>query len=178
MKYLPWLVSVLLVALLAVLWNDSQSKLAQKDMELQGLKQQYDNLVTQSNNKIAEVTTKSKMQYDALVTEANAQNKQLTEDATTKLQLANQAEIQVRVGFRKAMLKSGLVAGFTNLSSQSIAVSVNVQRGSSGQSRNFELTLDPGKPKEIGEREGWAFIPGDSLTVSQPDHKSLSVQIP
>ena len=152
-KYLPWLISAVLAILLALSWHDSQLKIAQKDSELVSLKQQINEL----NSKIEE---------------ANNKYKQLGDEANKKLQIANQAEIQVSVTFRKALLSGGKVGRVTNLSNQIIAMTASVERPSSGKKNTFEMTLDPGQSREIGEREGWAFVPGDTITVSQPDHKS------
>lgn len=155
-KSLPWLISVVLAVLLVWSWHTSQQKLMQKDAELTETKQQYNQLLTDANSKIT----------------------LLTEEANEKLHLANQPEIPVDVSFRKALLSSGDVASFRNRSSRSIAVTASIERPSSGQSRIFDLTLDPGHTKEIGEREGWAFVSGDTVTLTQPEHKSLSFQAP
>lgn len=150
-KYMPWALSAVLAVLWGLSWHDSKTTIEQKDAEIVILKQQYQQLVNDANNKLAE--------------------------AQSRIQRANQPEVPVRVGFRKALMSSGNVAGFNNTSGQTIAISINVSR-SSGQSRSFEVTLDPGMTKEIGEREGWAFIPGDSITITQPGHKSKTFQTP
>lgn len=74
-------------------------------------------------------------------------------------------------------MSSGNVASFNNTAGQTIAVTINVNRAS-GQSRSFDVTLDTGMTKEIGEREGWAFIRGDTITVRQAEHKSKTFQAP
>lgn len=154
-KYLPWLLSVVLAVLLALSWHSSQLKLEQKKMELASLREQYDTL-----------------------NEANDKCKQLAYDSSKRLRLANQPEIQVHVSFRKAFLSSGIVARVENLSSQIIAMTASVERPSSGQKSIFDMTLDRGQSKEIGEREGWAFVPGDTIVVNQPDHKSRTFRAP
>ena len=163
MKFVPWVVSVIcLVALLAA-WQDFRLKLEQKDVELSNLRQQHNNMVAEVNAKIEE---------------ANNKYKQLVDDANSKIQLASQREVQVRVSFRGAIFSSGNVAGITNLSNQPIAIAADAERPSSGQKRRFEMVINPGHAKEIGEVEGWAFIPGDTVTVSQPDHKPLTFTAP
>lgn len=162
-KYLPWFLSAVLATLLSLLWYDSKQSLAKKDVDLAVLKQQYDQLATDANRKIAE---------------ANSSLRQLADEANKKIQIANQPEIPVRVTFRKALFSSGNVASFANISGQIIAITGNIERPSSGQSHSFELTIDRGQTKEIGEREGWAFVPGDTITLSQPDHKSLAIRAP
>jgi hypothetical protein len=129
MKALPWLLSAVLAALLAINWQWSRTALEQKEAEVQRLQAQF--------------------------------------------RLASQREVQVRVSFRKAFFASGNVAGFTNLSDQTIAITADVERPASSQRLRFAMTLDPGQAKEVGEREGWAFIPDDLIKVSQSEHKSL-----
>lgn len=155
-RYIPWLITVASIGLLVFTWQDSRSQLQKKDLE------------------IANITT----QYNKLVSESNAKLKQLADEANQKIQVANQREVQVRVSFRKAFLSSGNVAGIANASNQTIAVTANVDRPSSGQTRSFSLTIDPGQTKEIGEREGWSFISGDVITIAQPEHKSLTFTAP
>jgi hypothetical protein len=161
-KYLPWALSAILAVLWGLSWHDSKTAIEQKDSEIASLKQQYQQLVSDANNKLAEAQSKTQ---------------KLVEEANSQIQLANQAEVPVRVGFRKALMSSGNVAGFNNISGQTIAITININR-SSGQSRSFDVTLDAGMTKEIGEREGWAFISGDSITVTQPEHKSKTFQAP
>jgi len=169
-KQLPWAISAICVALVGFVWHDTRLKIEQKDAELASIKQQYDQLVSEANTKLEAAHTKVKQ----LAEEANARIKEQADDANDKLQLANQREVQVGVKFRKAMISNGHVAVIANASSQTIAITVDIQRGTSGQARSVDLTIDPGRYKELGEREGWAFIAGDSIKVSQPGFKSLT----
>ena len=169
MKQLPWAISAICVVLLGFVWHDSQTKIAQKDAELASMKQQYDQLVSDANTKLEAAHTKVKQLAD----EANARLKEQADDANEKLQQANQREVPVAVKFRKAMISNGHVAVISNTSSQTIAISIEIQRASSGQGRSIDLTIDPGRYKEFGEREGWAFVAGDSIKVNQPGFKSL-----
>lgn len=86
---------------------------------------------------------------------------------------ASQPEVSVKVGFRPALISSGNVAVISNNSNQAIAITIRISR-SSTRSRIYETVLDGGATKEIGELEGWAFIAGDTVTVEQDGHKSLS----
>jgi hypothetical protein len=169
-KYLPWVLSAICMALLGFVWHDSQLKIEQKDAELASIKQQYDQLVADANSKLEAAHTKAQQIADA----ANARLTEQANDANEKLQQANQREVQVSVRFRKAMLSNGHVAVISNTSGQTIAISVDIQRSSSGQGRSVDLTIDPGRFKELGEREGWAFVSGDSIKVNQPGCKSLT----
>lgn len=174
MKYLPWVISAVCLGVLGFTWQDSRTRLEQKDAELESLRGQYNLLVADANAKIEAANSKAKK----IAEEANNLLKQQETEANEKLQQANLREAEVSVKFRKALLSSGHVAGFTNTSSQPVAIVAHVLRASTGQSRSFEMTLDPGRTKEVGEREGWAFLVGDKITVEQPDRKSLIFSTP
>lgn len=155
-KIAPWLLVIVSLGVAAFIWQDSRTHIERKDAEIAALKGQLDKVLS----------------------EANAKYKALAEEANQKIQVANLREVSVRIGFRKALLSSGNVAAFTNTSGQAIAIDVEIERPSSAQRRTFSLTLDPGQTKEIGEREGWAFLSRDTITVSQPEHKALRFVAP
>jgi hypothetical protein len=98
----------------------------------------------------------------------------LAADANERLQAANRPEATVVVAFRKALFTSGSVAAVKNSSARAIAVSVVAIRAGTSQQKQFELTIDGGMAKEIGERDGWAFLNGDTLSVSQSGHKPVT----
>lgn len=162
-KFAPWFATIITIGVAGFIWQDSRTQLERKDTEIATLKAQLDKVVSEANTKI---------------TDANVRYKVLAEESTQKLQLANQPEVSVRIGFRKALLRSGNVAVITNTSGQAIAINAEIERPSSTLRRSFSLTLDPGQTKEIGEREGWAFIPRDVVTISQPEHKALTFVAP
>jgi hypothetical protein len=81
----------------------------------------------------------------------------------------------VAIVFRKAFFGNGNVAIIKNASSKSEAISVSASRPSSKQSNSFELVIDAARSKEIGEKEGWAFLQGDVLEVSQAGHKTKQI---
>jgi Glu-tRNA(Gln) amidotransferase subunit E-like FAD-binding protein len=175
-KYFPWGLSTVLAIILAAVWVNSNQTIAQKDAEIATLQKQNIDLVNESNTKLGKLKDEANEKLKQLAEDATAKVQQLANEANNKLQAANQPEVEVSVSFRKAMISSGKVATIKNASGQSIAISVNIERGSSGGGRTYELTLDPGQAKEIGEREGWAFIPGDRIAISQAGHKSMTYQ--
>ena len=176
-KFLPWVTSVVLAVALIAVTVHYNGVVAAKEAELQvaieknsSLSNQVstqlkaaDDKINAANEKLQQVATEARTRIQALAAEANE-----------KLQSANQPEPTVLVSFRKAIFGSGSVAMIKNSSSQSISVSLVAERSSTNQRRPFELTIDGGQVKEIGEREGWAFLNGDALKISQPGHKSLS----
>jgi hypothetical protein len=158
----PWVTSAVLTLGLVSMFLYFQDVIKGKDSEIQALTQKYNLLAADANAKIAT---------------ANTQLQRLAAEANEKLVAANQPEVSVLVSFRKAFFASGDIAVIKNISSQPIPVSLTVNRSSTGQQKQFELVFDGGQFKEIGEREGWAFLPGDTIQVSQPGHKSLTVTL-
>jgi hypothetical protein len=176
-KFLPWLVSVALAIALVAVTVHYNGVVAAKDAELQALNEKNSSLSTQvslqlkaADDKINAVNEK----LQQVASEARTRIQALAAEANEKLQAANQPEPTVLVSFRKAFFGSGSVAMIKNSSSQSISISLVAERSSTNQRRPFEITIDGGQVKEIGEREGWAFLNGDALKVSQPGHKPLS----
>ena len=175
-KYLPWGLSTVLAIILAAVWMNLNQTIAQKDAEIAALQKQNVDLANEANTKLGKLKEEANEKLKQLAEDATAKVQELANEANSKLQAANQPEVEVLVGFRKAMISSGKVATIKNAAGQSIAITVNIERPSSGGSRTFELTLDSGQVKEIGEREGWAFISGDRMVISQAGHKSMAYQ--
>lgn len=163
MKIIPWSLSALSMFAVLAIWMTYQQQLEQKDAELASLREQHNKLIAEANTKVEQ---------------ANVILKKVTDDANQKLQLANQREVAAKVSFRKAMLSNGNVVGITNTSAETISLIAEIERRASGQKRSYDLVIDPGKSKEIGEREGWAFTPGDTIKLSQANHKSLIFTAP
>ena len=190
-KILPWVVAAALAVALLVVSVHYNAVVAAKDAELQAV-----NAVVAAkgaelqaaNDKISSLVAQADAQLKAanervsaaneklqqVATEARTRIQAVAAEANERLQAANQPEPTVLVSFRKAFLGSGSVATIRNTSSQPISVSLVAERAATSQRRPFELIIDGGLVKEIGEREGWAFLAGDTLKVSQPGHKPVS----
>lgn len=166
MKFAPWILSAVLAILLAAIFVmksnqlDLVNQLAQKEQQLTQKGQQLDAL---------------QKQYDQL----SSQHTSFVDNAAHQLsqagqiiQTASQPEVQVSVTTRPAMLGSGLVAVVENDSGSMLAITVVASRPSTGQSRSFDFVMNARARTEIGHIEGWAFVNGDTVTVSQPNHKS------
>jgi hypothetical protein len=199
LKIIPWVLAAALSVLLAVTWQESQHRAA----EIQALKQQNQALIDEAKAKLAAAEDKQKQLADdasakqrqlaedaaarlqRLSDEANAKladaaekTQQLAADADKRIEQANLPEAQVRVTFRKAVVASGHVAVFSNMSGQPVSITADILKPGTSQSRRMSITLDPGRKKEVGELEGWAFVAGDTVTISQTDHKSVAFTAP
>lgn len=170
LKVVPWLLATALAVLLALTWQESQRAAAQ----VQVLQQQNQALISEANAKLAEAAAK----HQALAAEADAKFRRLADEANQRIEAASIPEAEVLLTFRKAFLSSGYVGIFTSLARRPIAVTAEIARPGSGQTTRLEMALDPNSKKELGEREGWAFVSGDTVTISQPDHKTLVLTTP
>jgi hypothetical protein len=166
---IPWIISASLAGGLGWTWLNMDGQLARKNAELIELRERYNQLVTEANQKIQDANKRNA----ELAETANKRNADLAAQANEKIQLANQPEVEVLVSFRKALLSNGNVAKFKSIAGTTIAIQLEIVRASTSASKTVELTIDPGQSVEIGEREGWAFISGDTIKVNQPAHKSL-----
>jgi hypothetical protein len=153
-KTAPWLVSVLLAIVAGYFWfagTQKDATITKQADELQLAKANFDSL---------------RADYSKLVDEANK-----------KIAYANLPDVPVKLSTSKGIVASGYVLQVQNTSDKTIAISLSVERPSDGKTKVYELTLDGGVFKRIGELEGWAFITGDKVKVAQSEHKPLEVSI-
>ena len=158
-RAIPWFLAAVLAIIVGLMWFAME----RKDAALADSREKYNQLISEANQKLSD---------------ANKRYNELATDANQKLRTASQPEVEVQVSFRKALINSGNVSMLKNISGRSIAIAVEAKRPSTGKSKKFDLTLDASQMKEIGEIEGWAFISGDTLRISQPEHKELVFKAP
>lgn len=160
MKFVPWALSAVLAALLLFVFISKGAEIKNQEQQLSELQNKYSLLVADTNKK------------QTLLDEASKRQSQIIDEANKLLTAANQPELTVSLSFRPAMMGNGLVATIRNTSGETIAITADIKRPSSHQSKNFDLVLNGNTIKEIGHMEGWAFVDGDTLTLQQPNHKS------
>lgn len=150
---------------------------ADANRKISELEQKIGALATEANQKLAAANQK----YEELSVDANQQiehvNKQI-ELASQKIEHESLPEVAATITFRKAVIANGFVAKITNTDSSTIAISAEIERPTTGQRKTFSATLDANKYKEIGGLEGWAFIQGDVITITQGGHKSKTIVVP
>jgi hypothetical protein len=99
------------------------------------------------------------------------QNAELQRQAALK-------NLPIGVGFRKAILGHGEVAVLRNLSGAGLAVKARIVDAATHQEHNFTIDIDPGRPTEFGYAQGYAFEPGDAVTLSHDGYKTVYWQVP
>lgn len=172
--FIPWAFSITLATALGYLYVAKEREVTALAAEVRNLQGALQQVTADANEKIAAAHSQTKQAKES----AKAELEQLENIAQQRIDAANLKEVQVMVSFRKALLSSGQVAIIRSTSGQSIAITAVISRPSSNQSISREMALDPNQMVEIGQREGWAFIPGDVIKIEQPHHKSLSFAVP
>ena len=100
-----------------------------------------------------------------------AQNAELERQAALKI-------LPIGVGFRMAILGHGEVAVLRNLSATGLAVKAHIVDAATHQEHNFTIEVGPGRPTEFGYVQGYAFEPGDAVTLSSDGYKTVYWEVP
>ena len=179
-KIIPWILSTILALVAAGIYFQGKTTVEAKDAEIRILTEKNVNLITAANSRLSEAEQKINevdSRAQQIAAEANRKIQALATEANEKIQVASQPEATVAVSFRKALLGNGNVAMLKNTSPQSTPLTLQFIRASTNQQRTMQIVVDQGRSFEIGEREGWAFLPGDEIQVSQPGHKSMGFKL-
>jgi hypothetical protein len=143
--------------------------------------------VTDLTARLAAATTDAKQAHDtasnltAQLATANAQAAVIQAQAsaeqqqlkTADSQLAAEArpDLPVNLSFRKALLSAGLVGVFRNTSSKILQFTLDLDSPATGQHVSRAYTLNPNGFLEIGAQQGWAFAPGQHITLNNPAYR-------
>jgi hypothetical protein len=71
-----------------------------------------------------------------------------------------------------------LVAEFKSRAPTDMAVIVDVVDAASHSHRSYRVTVGPGRPTPLGHIQGYAFEPGDMLTVMHEGYKPVVARVP
>ena len=179
-KIIPWILSAILALLATSLYFQKNSAIEAKDAEIRSLTEKNSSLIWEANSKLSLAEQKIKeanSRAQQIAAEATNKIEALATEANQKIQNANLPEATIAVAFRKALLGNGNVAMLKNTGSQSSPMTVQIFRASTNQQRTMQIVLDQARTVEVGEREGWAFLPGDEIQVTQPGHKTMSFKL-
>jgi hypothetical protein len=136
--------------------------------------------VGQAKQAIAAATTQS-AELTAALTRAQQHVTELEQTLAARqveLDSALMAKLPVDVIFRVAEGGQGFLAHFENHSGSSLKLSVNPRRPSSGEYARLELAVPPQSAGDVGEKQGWVFRSGDTLSVSAGEYRTMSLQVP
>jgi hypothetical protein len=100
-----------------------------------------------------------------------AQNAEFARQAALK-------PLPIGVGFRKAILGHGEIAVLRNLGATGLAVRARIVDAATHQEHNFTIDVGPGRPTEFGYVQGYAFEPGDAVTLSHDGYRTVYWEVP
>ena len=155
MKYAPWLLSIVLAALLISL-NQQNAALTEK----------YNKLVEGANNKQQQLAKEA----NQLIAVASLP------EATVSISFRPEV-LQTGNVFNPTKIGVGSVAVITNISDDNIPINVVIKRASTGQSKSYDFVMNARTVKQIGNQDGWAFVSGDVIAVNQPNHKVKTIAL-
>ena len=138
------------------------------------------NLQTQLTNTQAQfMNTQTQLTYtQAQLSNAQTQLTYLqAQVANMQIQLAAPT-VPVTVSFHETPLGPGLVGQFRNTSTKPLVVVGIFINPALNKTVQKAMILQPGKIDEIGYDTGFAFYPGDTITLSSAGYGSVKVIVP
>lgn len=87
-------------------------------------------------------------------------------------------EMPLKVSYRKAVLRPGLVLSMQNQSDRHLAVVLTVANSTTKQERSFRVDVSPKQTAEVGHLEGWTFASGDTLRIVHTDYRTWQGNLP
>jgi hypothetical protein len=83
----------------------------------------------------------------------------------------------VTVQHRPAVLQSSIVCIFKNTSNRTLMILATFTNPTLNTSKNFTVSMDPGRGVEFGYAQGWAFHSGDKILLHHADYSDASYSI-
>lgn len=173
-RILPWTIATLAFAATVGTYvyyqnvvKTMQATADAKVLELEGRIQEANERVGAASAKTLEIAKEASLK----IQQQKLDSEEKLRTASESIQAASLPETNLAVTFRRAVFATGHVATFKNMTNRSSPFTIVLERPSTGQQVRLEVVLDSGGFKEVGEREGWPFISGDSIQAVQPGHK-------
>ena|SRR5579883_1541381 len=130
--------------------------------------------VSQLNAANQQVTA-LKSQVETAQADASAA-KEDAEKAQEELDYQSLPEVPCTLGFVQPGLFSsehGSIASIENVDSEEAALNIKIERPSDGTSKTIDdFVIEGHQSRDLGEDQGWAFVSGDKITLSEGGHKS------
>jgi hypothetical protein len=78
---------------------------------------------------------------------------------------AARGDLPVEASFRREPAGKGLTLLLTNKSKRHLSLEAMVKRPRLKQTKTFQLEVPPGATTELGYRQGWSFVSGDTVSL-------------
>lgn len=83
----------------------------------------------------------------------------------------------VSVQHRPALLHSSRVCVFKNTSNRTLMVLASFTNPTLNSTKNFTVSMEPGRSVEFGYAQGWAFHSGDKIHLKHADYSDAEFTI-
>jgi len=100
------------------------------------------------------------------------------QSARDAIQEASKRDLPVTVTFRRALLGTGLVATFRNISSNDLEIAVLFTSPETGLEKRANLVISANGVQEIGSLEGWAFAVGHVIELTSSKYRPMQHKVP
>ena len=158
-KATPWILAFVLVGLAAIVaasWASMEHKRA---------------------SQLAASLDSAKTQIDQVRGQVDQLQQQVAQ-AESQLQQSAKPDLPVTISFRRALLGNGMVAMFKNFSASPLEVAAVFNSQATGQEQRRNLVLAPNGMQIIGPAQGWPFAPGQHVTLSNANYRTIEVIVP
>lgn len=91
---------------------------------------------------------------------------------------ARKPDLPIRVTYRNAFTGPGLVAVFHNDSNQMVEVVASFSSAGVNATQSWRLVLSPNSRQDFGYREGWAFVPGQHIRLTNTAYRPFETIVP
>jgi hypothetical protein len=117
---------------------------------------------------------------ESAATQAQAvaeQEQEQLQTAEAKLADERRPDLPVNFGTRRALLSAGKVGIFHNTSGRELEFTLDLDSPATGRHVRKAVVLNPNGILQIGAHEGWAFAPGQRITLNNPAYRPLQFTV-
>jgi hypothetical protein len=115
---------------------------------------------------------------EAAANEAQAtQEREQLEKTQATLAAESRPDLPVALSFRRGLLSAGLVGMIRNTSNRELEFSLDLESPATGRHMRRSIVLNPHALMEIGGHQGWAFAPGQRITLNNPVYRPLLLTV-
>jgi hypothetical protein len=97
---------------------------------------------------------------------------------STVIQAEAKPDLPLSIGFRRAILGTGLVMELRNNSGSQIEVGAAFTSEATGLTQQRNIVLPPNLVVQLGSSQGWAFVPGQRIVFRNVSYRPSEVVVP
>jgi len=164
-----------LTARLATANEEAQQATDQETKLRSQLSEAQDRTNTQAQKLVAaeQQVSAEQQQLSAARRQASAGQQQQLQGVRERLAGEPLQELPIRITFHDAMFRVGKQAVLQNLSDNDLEVTLEVQDAASGAHVRRQLVVNAHGLLRFGPAQGWAFAPGQVVTLNSDDYRPM-----